>query len=157
MARQKKPLAVVDMTSIEQMAQVSPSAVDSMLKVISFTSAHKDSKHRKVYEYVRNELVASLTPKQHEEPLFPLLIERIARMTVILDKIERKLFDGIATMTEDELVANLGGHYRSYLKDYRSFITSLSDLKWAGDTIQKTKSVETIREITREVEDDTAT
>jgi len=150
MARQKRPSQIYNDSSVLALAQVNPSVVEEYLKQLSFTGINKASKHRRLYDFVRELMLDSLLPKQKSDPLYAALIERISRMTVILDKIERQLFNDLPNLDDKQIAEKLGGNYLSYLKEYRSFITSFSDLRWAGDQIQKTKKVETLREITRE-------
>jgi len=157
MARQKKPSQTFDGTNILTIASTDPTVVEQYLKQISFTGVKKVNKHRRLYDFVRNLMLDSLLPKQKSDPLYAALIERISRMTVILDKLDRQLFDDLPNLKEDVIAKRLGGNYLAYLKEYRSFITSFSDLRWAGDQVQKSKQVETIREITREeIVEDTA-
>ena len=157
MARQKKPSQTFDGTNILTIASTDSTVVEQYLKQISFTGVKKVNKHRKLYDFVRNLMLDSLLPKQKSDPLYAALIERISRMTVILDKLDRQLFDDLPNLKEDVIAKRLGGNYLAYLKEYRSFITSFSDLRWAGDQVQKSKQVETIREITREeIVEDTA-
>lgn len=157
MARQKKPLQIFDNTNAVSIASTDPSVVEQYLKQISFTGVKKVNKHRKLYDFVRSLMLDSLMPRQKADPLYAALIERIARMTVILDKLDRQLFEDLPDLDEETIGKRLGGNYLSYLKEYRSFITSFSDLRWAGDQVQKSKQVETVREITREeiIEDKT--
>lgn len=150
MVRQKHPVKTYDDGSIESIAKTDPGVVERTLKEMCFTVANSDSKHRRIYTYTKDALLSSLTSKQAEDAIFAAVIERIARMTVILDKIERRLFDDFNSLTPEQVEEKLGGNYQKYLKEYRGFITAFSDMRWAGDSIQKTKKVETVREISRE-------
>ena len=155
MARQKKPKQVYSNENVLAIANINPSVVEEYLRNVSFNISTKGNRHRRLYMFVRKMMVESLMDKQKRDPLYAALIERIARMTIILDKIERQLFDDLPSLKQDDITKRLGGHYLSYLKEYRNFIESYSDLRWAGDQVQKTKSVEKVREITRETQDDT--
>ena len=150
MVRQKKPRKLFDNSSALALTAVDPSVVEQYLRKISFTGISKYNKHRQVYQFLRKLMFDSLTDKQKSDSLFAALIERIARMTVILDKVERQLFDDLPNMDQEKIIERLGGHYLSYLKEYRNFISAFSDLRFAGEEIQKTTSIEKIREITRE-------
>ena len=150
MARQKKPSQTYNDSNVLTIAGTDSSVVEEYLKNLSFTGVKKVNKHRKVYDFVRDLMLDSLMDKQKRDPLYAALIERIARMTVIVDKIERQLFNDLPNLDEKDITARLGGNYLAYLREYRNFITSFSDLRWAGDQIQKTKQVEKVREITRE-------
>lgn len=150
MARQKKPNKHYDDSNVVALASTDLTVVENYLKRISFKAAGKHNKHRQIYNFIRDLMYDSLLDKQKKDPLYAALIERIARMTVILDKIEKQIFDGLPDMTEVEITDKLGGNYLKYLKEYRDFIISFSDLRWAGDQIQKSKSVEKVREIVRE-------
>lgn len=151
MVRQKKPAKVYDDASVISLAGVEPSVIDAYSKQLLFTGINKGNKHRKVYEFVRNMMNDSLIDKHRKDPLFAALIERIARMTVILDKIELQLLKDLPEMTEMQINERLGKNYLSYLREYRGFVTAFSDLRWVGDHLQKTKAIEKTREITREV------
>lgn len=149
--RQKKPSQLsTDTPGVPSLATATPSAVEEYLRRVSFNIQPSTNKHRQIYEFVRKTIFDSLTEKQKRDPLFAALAERIARMSIILDKIERDLWDKLGEMNEKEITERLGGPYLAYMKEYRNFIEALSNLRWAGDYTQKTRAIEKVREITRE-------
>lgn len=157
MARQKKPSQTIDHTDVVAIANTDSTVIENFLKQMHFTGINTHHKRRKLYDYVKDSMINSLKEREKADPLFAVLIERIARQIIIIDLIEKQLLEDLPNLTQDEILDRLGNNYLHYLKEHRGFITSFSDLRWAGDQVQKTKQVEKLREITREeiIEDKT--
>lgn len=103
----------------------------------------KEPELQKLYDYIRNTLSESLGHKDSSNPIYAALIERIARTALILDKMERLLFQSEAMNKDEVLSAKYkGSTYPLLLTEHRKCIETLSMLIQSSKTQKKGKIIE---------------
>lgn len=121
------------------------------------SSAWLDEKERKRYEYVRKAFVDALPSEISNEAVYAALAERIARTTILLDRIELELLEPYKPeepMTNvKELfsqMVNRRTFYTKLLDEHRKFVEVFTNLRFAERGKSKTRMLERLREITEE-------
>jgi len=150
--RQKKPDASALLESSSKLLPIlaaSPDEVKKYLEMTDFSAPIQEPDAKKLYNYIRDRLAASLSDKLLGGPVFAALIERIARLTIILDRMDKILIGMSFPMTS----ISKEGRTSDYLKlqtEHRNCVEAFANMRFAMDKTVKTKTLETIRQIISE-------
>ena len=108
------------------------------------------------YIKVRELLMESLDYKSKENPIFAALIERIARTSLILQKLDYLIAKDPGAVVKDRLTF-MGKSYLGFQQEHRKCIESFANIKFAFERNKKSSAMKDIMAAIQEETDDTDT
>lgn len=107
-----------------------------------------DDVDAEIYRYTRETLGKSLDTKSVNNPIFAVLIERIARLSILLDKFEKLLFV-VGGLSKEEMskYTERGSSYNALLEQHRKCIETFCNLRSAVETGKPKKTLAKLREV----------